>query len=147
MVVKNLGTGRELERKTKHLRPHSHVIMIVLNHTPLSSLQNIINYPYSLTERALEIQRGGGVLLRNLLGIPWRRGVTKLQIHSWGSTLIGNVIVNLTLISTSIFFCSQNIMSGASCSYMYYMSVLISNTIDCTPPDKPSLRHHCQPPV
>ena len=72
--MKNLGTGREPERKTKHLRPHSHVIMIVLNHTPLSSLQNIINYPYSLTERALEIQRGGGVLLRNLLGIPWRRG-------------------------------------------------------------------------
>ena len=56
MVVKTLGTGIEPERKTKHLKYH------VLNHTPLSSLQNIINYPYSPTQRALEIQGGGGVL-------------------------------------------------------------------------------------
>lgn len=33
----------------------------LLSHTPLSSHQNVINYPHFPTQKALEIQTGGGV--------------------------------------------------------------------------------------
>ena len=54
----------------------------------------------------------------------------------------------LTLILTSIVFRTQkkNVRSILFL-HVLYVVVLITYTIDSTPPDKPSLQHHCLTPV